>query len=263
MSGIARTDAMQPVLWQHRCKICQMAKTHPELFKELHFNVLEVGMSMNRAMSYLNSRIDNEGIPLVKINNQNMGAHFSAHITMPDRVQAELSKDLSGQATLKEIAPEAGTFVEDMIRRKIGNEVSDYLNLDQLRSQMMEKLEFLEEATTSVDKAGKKFVDLDAMSQYTSLIKEIRNTIVDLNKIRSSKQLMNVIIKSLVERSTFDIVQKLSREYDQVKKDMADAGVPDNVITRIDQQQRIRLAEVVATVARQAVEDTIKSYRLK
>lgn len=252
-----------PVVWEHRCKICQMAKINPELFKDLHFQVLEVGSSMNRAMNYINRRIDLEDIKNVpKLNNQNLSVHFSSHITLPDRVNAELSKISPTQPALKEVSPEMGTFVEDLVRRKVGNEVNDYLNLDQLRAQMMEKLEILDDVVARETEDGKKFVDLEAMSQYTSLIKEIRNCIVDLNKIRSSKQLMNLVIKSLIERSTFEIVQKLSREYDQIKRDLLEAGVENSVVIRVDQQQRMRLAEIVATTARAAVEEVTRAYKL-
>ncbi len=250
-----------PVIFEWRCKICQMAKSYPELFKDLHSQILEVGSSQNRAMNYINSRIDNEQIPIAKINNQNMGAHFSSHITIPDRVNTELARLGPANPTLVSISPEIGHEIEDMVRRKVGNEVNDYLNLDSLRSQMMEKLDFLDEVTTrEVD--GKKLVDLEAMSQYTTMIKEIRNTIVDLNKIRQGKQMMNMVIKSLIEKQTFQVVKELSREYDQIKKDLLDAGVDNTIVVRMDQALRIKLAEVVATTARAAIEDVTRAYKL-
>jgi hypothetical protein len=238
-----------------------MAKTNPDLYKDLHFQVLEVGSSMNRAMNYINRRIDLENINCPKLNNQNLSVHFSSHISLPDRVNVELNKLMPGQQELKEINPEVDRYVQDLVRRKVGNEVNDYLNLDHLRAQMMEKLEVLDDIVTR-EKDGQKYVDLEVMTQYTNLIKEIRNCIVDLNKIRSSKQLMNLVIKSLIERSTFEIVQKLSREYDQVKKDLLEAGVDNSVVIRIDHTMRMRLAEIVAIVARQAVEDVVRSYKL-
>lgn len=248
--------------WEWRCKICQMAKTHPELFKDLHSQILEVGSSMNRAMNYINSRIDNEQIPIQKINNQNMGSHFSSHISIPERVNSELAKlSLPGTSTLSEAVPSIGHEVEDMVRRRVGNDVNDYLNLDQLRSQMMEKLEILDEVVTK-EADGKKLVDLEAMSTYTTLIKEIRSTIVDLNKIRSSKQLMNMVIKSLIEKQTVQTVRDLSREYDQVKKDLLESGVENTIVVRIDQQMRLRLAEIVAATAREAFADVMRAYKL-
>lgn len=249
------------VVWEQRCKICNLAKTHPDLFKELHSQVLEVGSSMNRAMQYINSRIENEHLTATKLNNQNLSVHFSSHITIPDKVNMELSKVNPLQPALKDVNQEMGSYVEDLVRRKVGSEVNDYLNLDQLRAQMMEKLEFLEDIVAR-EVEGKKVVDLDAMAQYTSLIKEIRNTIVDVNKIRQSKQLMSIIIKSLIEKTTFDTVQQLSREYDQTKKDLLDAGIPDNVVIKIDTNQRMRLAQVVAETARAAIIDISRMYKL-
>lgn len=250
------------VVFEFRCKICKMANTHPELYKDLHSQILEVGSSMNRAMNYINARIDNEQIPLAKLNNQNMGVHFSSHITIPDRVNSELSKlTVASNPTLTSVNPAIGYEIEDMVRRRVGNDVNDYLNLDQLRSQMMEKLEILDEVVT-VEKDDKKLIDFDALTQYTSLIKEIRATIVDLNKIRSSKQLMNMVIKSLVEKQTFQVVRELSREYDQVKQDLLAAGVDQAVVVRVDQQMRVRLAEIVATTARSVIDDVSKAYKL-
>lgn len=241
-----------------------MSNTHVDLYKDLHSQILESGLSMNRAMNYINSRIDNEQIDCVKINNQNMAAHFNAHVSIPDRVNQELAKvpGAPNNPSLVSVNPSVGHEIEDMVRRKVGNEVNDYLNLESLRSSMMDKLEFLDEVTTKeVD--GKKLVDLEAMSQYTTMIKEIRNTIVDLNKIRQGKQMMNMVIKSLIEKTTFQVVKELSREYDQVKKDLLEAGVEHTIVTRVDQAQRIALARIVAVTARAAIEDVTKAYKLQ
>lgn len=258
MSNVAIT----PVVYEYRCKICTMARSHPELYKDLHFQVLELGTSMARAMAYINRKIDDEGHNVPKLNNQNLSAHFTNHISLPDRVNAELTKQPQGGQTLRDVNPEVSYFVEDLVRRKIGNEVNDYLNLDQLRAQLMEKLEMMEEIVGKTDEDGKSFVDLEAMDRYIHIVKEIRGLIVDLNKIRSSKQLMNMVIKSLIERSTFDMVQKLSREYDQERKDMQEFGIDQVLINRLDTNRRMKLAEIVATTARAAVESVTKAYKL-
>jgi hypothetical protein len=257
------SDALQapPIIFERRCKICTMGQTHSELFKELHFNILEVGMSQNRAMNHYNRRIEVENIDAPKLNNQNLSVHFASHITLPEQINVQLVKGSPQQPALREVNPEMGGFIEDLVRRKVGNEVSDYLNLDQLRARMMQKLEVMDEIVER-EHEGKTVIDLEALKDYTTLIKEVRSTIMDLNKIRSSKQLMNIVIKSLVEKATFTIVQQLSREYEQVKKDLLDAGVDSATVIKIDQKQRIKLAEIVAQVARQAVEDTIRTYKL-
>lgn len=252
-----------PVIYEGRCKICNLAKTHPDLFKDLHYQVLEVGSSHNRAMNYINNIIITNNINTVKLNNQNMAAHFSSHIMLPDRVNSEITKALSpGQIPLRDVSDDMATYIENLVRRKVGNEVNDYLNLDHLRTQLMEKLEFLDEFVTNVDENGKKAIDLEALTHYTTIIKEIRGCILDLNKIRQSKQLLNLVIKSLVEKNTFEIVHRVSREYDQVKQDMLDAGVPPDVVMRIDQNMRLKLAEIVATTARSAIEEVTRMYRL-
>lgn len=251
-----------PVLFERRCKICTMAQANPDLFKDLHIQVLEVGSSLNRAMNYINSRIDTEQLQLTKLNNQNMSVHFASHITIPERVVSEIARATPAQPALKDVNPEIGSFVEDIVRRKVGNEVNDYLNLDSLRAQMMEKLQLLDDVVERETPTGEKTVDLDAMGYYTTLIKEIRSCIVDLNKIRQSKQLMTTIMKSLIEKSTFETVRQLSREYDQVKKDMLAAGVDQAIVTKTDQTLRIKLAEIVATTARAAIEDVTRTYKL-
>jgi hypothetical protein len=240
-----------------------MAKSHADLYKELHFHVLEVGSSHNRAMNLVNSRIDTDGLDIVKLNNQNMSVHFSSHIMLTDKTPGQTGNYLApGQSKLSEINSEVSGYVEDIVRRKVGNEINDYLNLDYLRAQLMDKLEFLDQIVTKETEDGKKFVDIETLDRYVSVVKEIRACIIDLNKIRQSKQLMNVIIRSLIEKNTFAIVQQLSKEYDTTKAAMVAAGVPEDVATRLDLSQRIRLAEVVATTARAAVEEVTKAYKL-
>lgn len=253
-----------PVIYESRCKICNLSKTHPSLFKDLHYQVLEVASTHNRAMHYINNVIDVNQIDTPKINNQNMSAHFNGHIMLPDRVNNEIQRALSpGQIPLRDVNGDMATYIEDLVRRKVGNEVSDYLNLDHLRTQLMEKLDFLDEFVTKVDDQGNKSIDLESLTHYTNIIKEIRGCILDLNKIRQSKQLMNMVIRSLVEKNTFEIVHRVSREYDQMKQDMLAAGVPEDVVFRIDQNARLKLAEIVATTARAAVEEISRTYKLQ
>lgn len=261
MSAIT-TAGGAPIIYEYRCKICQMANTHEDLFKDLHIQVLEVGSSLNRAMNYINNRIETEGIQIAKLNNQNMSSHFSTHITLPEKVNHELAKATPNAPSLKDVNQGVGSFVEDIIRRKVGNEVNDYLNLDSLRAQLLDKLELLDGIVEKEQSDGSKIVDMDAMSHYTTLAKEIRACIVDLHKVRQSKQLMNTMIQSLIRKNTFETVRQLSREYDQIKADLLEAGVDQGIVTRVDQQLRIKLAEVVATTAKSAVEDVIRTYKL-
>lgn len=255
-------DVTRGINYQHRCKICNLANNNPSVFKELHQHVLESGMSYVRAMNMINDKIERESLPISKLNSQNMGVHFGTHVTLPDKVNSAIIKAQTNGVPLKDVAPDMGYYVEDMVRRKVGNEVNDYLNLDSLRSGLMEKLEALDAITSQKNDDGKDYVNMDAMAQYVVIAREIRNTITDLNRIRSSKQLMTMIIKSLVEKNTFEIVREISREYEQIKRDMLEAGLDQSTATRIDQQLRMRLAQIVSTTARQAVEDVVKTYKL-
>jgi hypothetical protein len=261
MSNITQSGN-NPVLYEYRCKICNLANLNPDLFKDLHSQVLEVGSSYNRAMNYINARIDNEQIGIPKLNNQNMSVHFSSHITLPEKVNHEITRNSPMPPSLKDVNPELGGFVEDIVRRKVGNEVNDYLNLDSLRAQLLEKLELLDGIIEKETPSGDKVIDMDALGYYTSLAKELRACIVDLNKIRSSKQLMATMIKSLIQKNTFETVRQLSREYDQIRQDLLDAGVNEMLVTKTDQALRIKLAEVVANTARSAVEDVTRQYKL-
>lgn len=255
-------DNTSNVNYERRCKICNWVNTNPDLYKELHVQVLEVGSSLNRAMNYINHRIESDGLNITKVNNQNMGSHFSSHIAIPDKVTHELAKASPNSPLLRDVNPEAATFVQDIIRRKVGNEVSDYLNLDSLRSQLLEKLSMLDEIIEKEDASGKKIIDMDALSYYTTIAKEIRACIVDLHKVRQSKQLMNTMIQQLIRKSTFETVRQLSREYDQIRQDMLDAGVDTMIVNRTDQALRIKLAEVVTATAKSAIEDVVRMYKL-
>lgn len=256
------TQGNAPVVFEYRCKICNLAKTHADLFKDLHIQVLEVGSSLNRAMNYINNRIDSENLQIAKLNNQNMSVHFASHITLPERVASEVARSSPTQPSLMDVNPEVGTFVQDIVRRKVGNEVNDYLNLDTLRAQLLEKLELLDGIVEKETSSGVKVVDMDAVGYYVTLAKEIRSCIVDLNKIRQSKQLMSTIIKSLIEKNTFQTVREITLELENMKSQMLKAGISEADATNIDQQFRIKLAQIVATTARAAVEDVSKMYKL-
>lgn len=258
-------DEVNGMKWEHRCKICQMSKSHPDLFRDLHSQVLELGSNLTRAMHYVNSRIEAENIAIAKLNNINMSLHFSSHITIPDKVNVGIEKakeEIQARETKLAISNGATEDVEAMVRRKVGNEVNDYLNLDSLRSQLTEKMQLIDEVVSIRDDNGKLKIDLNAVDSYTKLAKEIRSIIVDLNGIRQSRQLLNVVIKSLIERHTMEIMRTLLREYDQTKEDMIDAGVDKAITIKVIQNLKLKAAEVIAVTARAAVEDTLRLYKL-
>jgi len=250
-----------PILYEYRCKICQLAKSNPDIFTDLHTQVLEVGTSLSRAMNNINSKIENDNLTISKLNNQNMSVHFSSHISLPERVNVEISKHSPTQPSLKEVNPEMGYLIEDMVRRKVGNEINDYLNLDQLRTQMTDKLQLLDTAI-EVESTSSNKINVENMQLYTKLVTEIRNCIVDLNKIRQSRQLMNVIIKSLIERYTFDIAKLLTKEYDQIRLDMVASGVEESIALKMSQNLKLTAAQIIAQTARSAVEDILRTYKL-
>jgi hypothetical protein len=256
------SSELAPLLFEYRCKICQMARSCPDIFKDLHTQVLEVGSSLNRAMNFINARIDQEQIPIPKLNNQNMAVHFASHISLPERVNVELSKNgYQTQPALKDVNPEMGYFIEDMVRRKVGNEVNDYLNLDSLRARMDEKLELLD-TIIEKDVNGTKVIDVPALQIYSKLVSEIRACIVDLNKIRQGKQLMNTIIQSLIEKYVFEVARQLTKEYDQVQKDLVENGLSDTEAIKITQNLKMQAATIVAQTARNAVADVLRAYKL-
>lgn len=263
MSAVIKS-AQSPVLYQYRCKICQLSSSHPDFFKELHQLVLEANLSLTRAMNVMNDKIDRQALDIVKLNNQNMSVHFSNHISLTERMVNETSKTINpGNPALRDINPEVGLFVEDMLRRKLGNDVNDYLNLDRVRSMLTEKLEILDGmiARTGLDEADTQ-IDFEAMPHYIALVREIRKSVTDINKMRQSKQLISMVIKSLVEKNTIDIVRQMAREHDQVMKDLLVAGVPEQVVNDAKLKLGMRLAEVVAVTARNAISDVMRSYKL-
>jgi hypothetical protein len=220
---------------------------------------LEVGVSLTRGVKYVNHRIETEGLPVQKFNLENFSAHFASHITLPERVSLELGK--ACKTPLKEINLEAGNAVEDMVRRKVGNDVNDYLHLDSLRSQLTEKLEILDSAVEK-ESDGIKTLDLEVLDRYSRLASEIRNCIIDLNKIRQSRKLINIVIRSLIEKYTFNIIRHLIREYDHVKDEMIAAGVDEVLAVKVNQQLKLQAADIIATTAKSAVEDVTRTYKL-
>jgi hypothetical protein len=250
------------VIYEYRCKICKLAEDDAELFKELHAYVLDAGMSHSRAMGIINGKIEKEYQYLSKLNAQNMSTHFSTHVSIVDRVNTELSK-VAG-TSLSTVSTNANMAVEDMIRRKVGNEVSDYLNLDHLRTQITDKLAMIDTAiNTRYEASDGKSVDLEYISTYARLAGEIRGCINDLNKIRQSRQLMSTVIKSLLERYTFDVAKQITREYDSVQKDLIKLGLDEGDAVRVVQGLKVSAAQIVAQTARAAVEDVLKTYKLQ
>lgn len=262
MSVITRSNT--PVQYQYRCKICQLSVSHPDFFKDMHQMVLEANLSLTRAMNVMNDRIDKQVLDIPKLNNQNMSVHFNSHISLAERMTNEAAKAVaSGNPALKDINPEVGMFVEDMVRRKLGNDVNDYLNIDRIRSMLTEKLEILDGMIARTDSKGEPEIDFEALPHYVSIVREIRKCVTDVNKIRQSKQLVSLVIKSLVEKNTIDIVRQMAREHDQVMKDLLAAGVAESIVNDTKLKLGMRLAEVVAVTARNAVSDVLRTYKLE
>ena len=79
-----------------QCKLCKLLQTHPELWTEVHEQVLVQGMSKSQVVRWLNSRIeilnvdleDEEKLPT--FSDQNFSKHFSQHITDFDKMSLNL-----------------------------------------------------------------------------------------------------------------------------------------------------------------------------
>ena len=79
-----------------QCKLCKLLQTHPDLWTEIHEQVLVQGMSKAQVARWLNSRVkilnidleDSEKLPT--FSDQNFSRHFSQHITEYDKMNLKL-----------------------------------------------------------------------------------------------------------------------------------------------------------------------------
>lgn len=248
--------------FERRCKLCQLIHTNPELYKDIHSQILELGMSNTRGVHYINERIESEHLQLPLFNKNNFDAHFGSHITIEDKVNKELSKLNPSSITARPVTPEVGQLVEDMVRRKVGNEVNDYLNMDQLRIQLQEKADLIDTIIEKKDENGNQIIDKDAIETFTRIIDRIRNIIVDLNKIRQSRQIISNIMQSTVEKLSMKLMRQFMAEFDNIQQQIESLNVDPIRLNNIIQTSKVNIASILGTTAREVMSEIIMAYKL-
>jgi hypothetical protein len=251
-------DHLQAV-FQFRCKICNLSKSHSPIYEELHRKVIVEHMKLSSAQEFVNSRLkDSPGFQ--PLNMANLSVHFSRHAPVKARAAYEISRQESSRSA--ELLPNTSEVVQ-MIEARVGTEVDDFKDMAALRTKLQEKLQLVEATIVQEDPStGNKGVNRLSLQVYTEVIKEVRACINDLNKMRQSERLMSSIVKALVDRMTFNVIPQLMDEYKLVTEAMHDKGVDPIIVKMVDERLRLRLAQIIGETARNAVVDVSREFKI-
>jgi len=286
-AALAKSVGVDALIFEHRCKICQLSKEAPDLFKELHELILVQSWLRSRAMNVINTKIREEGRPLKILNSVNMTMHFNKHVQLDERVATAVNKAESQtpevsvvprRPRLADIAPEAAGAVEQMLDQKVGSELQDYSNLNDLIEIAREKLSLLDqhiEVETSIGPDGqpqigsdgkpivRKGLSLEALQVYTKLISELRNCIVDLNKVRRSGSLMLLAMRSLAEKFSRSSSIQMIAEFEAVATLCRKHNIPESEIMHAVEGLKMRTVDILIDNARIAIDEVMAQYKIK
>lgn len=254
---IPQADRIQ---WEYRCKICQLAVSHPSLYEKIHTLIIKDGRSYNSTINEMNAYFTQHRLRISCLNMMNMMAHFKKHVGVETQVQLTIAKQ-NAAAIVPQAAQSSLQNVQAMADVAVGDDVDDFNNLNELRVHATNILRRLEAQLDVIDPSTKQMrLDKFALNSYVKLISEVRACITDLNKMRQSERLLNTVVQSLLERLTFAIIPQLLEEYKVVMEELRAADVPPDVVQRCDLRLRVKTAEIIATTARAAVMEVSRQF---
>jgi hypothetical protein len=257
--------------------VCQLARSHPDIFKQIHELVLEQQVSQTQTAKIVNNKAVELSLSDYKpLNAMNMSGHFRYHIALEERAAAALTKysqigDGGVQPTplLVAVSPEAGASVDSMVHRQVGTELKDYNRLESLYEDLNEKLAFvstyINEIKDKSEAAGstESPIDLDLIMAYQKLAAETRAIIGDINKVRQGSKLVTMVVQSLLESMMQDMMRQMSELYNSHNEALISIGIEESKSLKMSHEMKIRSAEIMANVARSAVDEVLKSYKIK
>ena len=258
---------MAEVKLSNRCKVCNLIKTDPELWEELHRLVFEKGYNKSRATRWLNGQLkarfsadaNAESAEFVEFNHVNVNRHFNKHVSSLDKVKMELSKIANaehGNDFTKEEQEKAEQIATDIqtpviSEYNIWKELLDF----SLDAALSLKKDYLKKIKGQ--KRGLSHLEIDNYAECLTKIMSVKQHLV---KLQSSEQALAIALTDLVNIVAGDLFARI-QDTTLAIEGMLNAEFPNSsVADRSVDYIRQKFAEDVRVVLKNAMVKIKEQY---
>lgn len=238
--------------YQHRCRVCQLAKAHPGLIKLLHRFRRDDEFQDSTIHTKMRAVFERHGVPPPSA--RAIGRHLEAHVDF----SVEQPKSDFDLPDPEETAFERLAAAEEELDQNnpshiaLGTNDSDYHNMADLFRRLMRRIMALD-----ADPLG--FITPDGqhstqrLSTWSSMVDNARRIIEGLNKMRNSDRMTISILEQHTKRYATAIAAPIAEALREIRDDL----------TEIDDPQAQQLATKLTLLLDQHVTDIFTEAAIK
>ncbi|MCJ7691151.1 MAG: hypothetical protein MUO60_17810 [Clostridiaceae bacterium] len=262
------------------CKVCQLLKSNPELYIEVHERVMNFDDPHMDVIRWLNSQaaLHNASLPLdateedrmtADFNGANFSVHFKKHIASAALAAKELRKKIIGRDIIESRGTafnEEDKAVVEGFLYSMTEELTDYTDITRMIKTMETLLWRFESETLNpplVPGKTKRPVNLVHLVQFKDLVSNLADMKLKLAKLRNSSHVAGAAVKSALASSVDVFINNLIAAAQEAEESFKESIPNSTVGAEILEILRNKLAEGMRLSLKQIIAETFKEYHIK
>ena len=269
-------DVARKCVMHKNCKICNLIKEYPQLWKDIHKMVLEDGLARAKVCRWLNSKVEIINVDrtsdekLAPFSGENFRRHFKLHIPTYERVKAELRDKALGKERESDTTdfPATSMAVYDTFVEECAHEQSDYSSITKMIANLEMHMNLYntyltEKSAMQKGQLGKRPIALSELNEFKSLVESLTDLKLKVAKIRNSTAVSGAAVRRAVSISVElflnHLVTSLAEAEQSLIEVIPDSSLPHEVIDKAMN----RIATSVKTSLPEILEKIFTEYGIK
>jgi hypothetical protein len=233
-----------------KCKVCKIEKEDQTFFDYFHGLRFKDNLSLSALIEKIRIRFMEKGIQLLLPNEVNLSNHFSKHIPLDlaSKYKAQSLVRASQQSkAIKKETIQTSTIVKEKI--------AIYDEFEKLYSKFKGVIEEFER------KENNQITALNWLP-YTSLIRELKSFLVELNKMNSNEQIVKLVLQTAFQQYTLGALQGTLKECDLFKMSLKSYIKEYDVVEKLVDMHQSRLYDCLSSSSKEAINLVKEEYKI-
>lgn len=229
------------------CRVCAMIQESKDLASLIHAYRFDHDMPLRELSKTMAKHIgeynEKNGKDLKTFSIRSLSFHFNKHV--PSDLQSQYQiQNIMAQTTnsAKERA------VTDLVHAQIGDQVKKSVSTFEEMVDLFNKLKGM------FDEYEKNHRVITPLSIHLDLMREMRKTLVELSKMKQSKELIKIAVRSVIDTFLGAMVSDMSKSIDALRETMVKKTKDPTMVDIILRDFRKSTVDTTMLAARTAVE---------
>lgn len=231
-----------------KCKVCKTAKVNQELFEKIHELRFKNNMTLEGIELYLKANIK-ENVP----NIMNLSTHFKKHI--PVDLIAKYQMQVQNKEIQKTTEEKAADVIKDKADGMVREQVKIYEGLEDLYLTLKTRFNEFD------IRENKTITGLNAYG-YTAFVKELRSCLDNLQKMKSSEQLMKAVINAILTEYTTGTLRGVLEELEKLRVGLKSYIKDQDTVGRMIDNIRINVGGHIAESSKSAIQMAQTEFKM-